>query len=352
MKDHAPTLNGSCANARRSLRFSLGIVLTLILCAVAQAQTDSTRQTSADERGASTPPASNATRARRATQSPVKGDDSSAKNDVAASRTEGSAEPAPTPEASGAVEGDGEAAATESNKPRSTDRISALREQLRNAKNEAERFRLRRTLIDYLVALNQESEAIDELHEMAQEERFDPTAFYNIGNALARLGDTDGAIESYRKAIEQRRGNYSHALNNLGVVQMRARRFDEAHTSFTSALKVEHDRYAEASYNLGRLYAARGETQLAIREWNRALAVQSNHSRAALALAQALAAAGDPERAIAILDAFTKRNGPNSDLEAARREILSDAAASGKKIRATKAPEGKATSTQSSTRKP
>ncbi len=47
-----------------------------------------------------------------------------------------------------------------------------------------------------------------------------------------------------------------------------------------SALKIENFRYAEASYNLGRLYAARGQSDLAVREWRRALLVDPKHDAA------------------------------------------------------------------------
>ena len=52
---------------------------------------------------------------------------------------------------------------------------------------------------------------------------------------------------------------------------LRQGRWDEAYEAFISALKLENFRYAEASYNLGRLYAARGQNDLAVREWRRAL---------------------------------------------------------------------------------
>jgi tetratricopeptide (TPR) repeat protein len=50
-------------------------------------------------------------------------------------------------------------------------------------------------------------------------------------------------------------------------------------------LKIEGFRYAEASYNLGRVYEARGQIDLAAREWRRALAVDPHHEAAAQALA-------------------------------------------------------------------
>jgi tetratricopeptide (TPR) repeat protein len=51
-------------------------------------------------------------------------------------------------------------------------------------------------------------------------------------------------------------------------------------------LQLENFRYAEASYNLGRLYAARGERDRAVREWRRALAVDPKHTAATQALAR------------------------------------------------------------------
>lgn len=163
--------------------------------------------------------------------------------------------------------------------------ILALREQIEAASNSEEKARLQFKLVDRLLAEGLKPRAIAELHSMTVEDRFDPQGFYNIGNALARLGESDGAVKSYRKAIEQRKGRYSRALNNLGVVLLRQGRWDEALEVLLTALRIENFHYAEASYNLGRLYAARGETDLAIREWRRTLAVNPEHSSAAEAIA-------------------------------------------------------------------
>lgn len=206
---------------------------------------------------------------------------------------------------------------------KSGDRISALRAQIASTKTGNERLRLQRTLVDYLVALNKKGEAINELRAMSREERIDPVGFYNIGNALARLGERDAAIESYRKAIKQRNGNYSHAQNNLGVLLMRQERLDEAEEAFQAALKTENFRYAEASYNLGRLYAKRGDSELAIRAWSQALMAQPDHADAAIALARAYAADGKPERGLAVLDAFIARGKASTEIMDTRREILS-----------------------------
>jgi tetratricopeptide (TPR) repeat protein len=137
-----------------------------------------------------------------------------------------------------------------------------------------------------LVNSGKRAEALAELNKIAASSDFDPTGFYNLGNAFARLGETDAAVGAYRRAIEQRHGAYSRAYNNLGVVLSRVGRWDEAYDALVAALRLENFRYAEASYNLGRLYAARGQNDLAAREWRRALKVDPQHAAAAEALAR------------------------------------------------------------------
>lgn len=162
-----------------------------------------------------------------------------------------------------------------------TDQVS-LRDQLKRAEE--------------LVSTGHRSEALKELHAIASSGVFDPPAYYNLGNSFARLGETEAALNAYQIAIEQRRGNYSRALNNMGVVLLRAGRWDEAYDAFIGALQIEKFRYAEASYNLGRLYAARGQSDLAAREWRRALAVDPEHD----ATLQALASNRNEERIVVV----------------------------------------------------
>ncbi len=163
--------------------------------------------------------------------------------------------------------------------------LTLLRDQVEAAPIGPEHIRLQLNLAEQLVAANEKGEATKVLQAITKADVFDPPGFYNAGNALARLGDSDEAINAYRKAIDQRKGKYSRALNNLGVVLLREGRWDEAYDALLSAMKLESFRYAEASYNLGRLYFVRGERDLAIREWRRALTVDPEHSGAVQALA-------------------------------------------------------------------
>ncbi len=165
--------------------------------------------------------------------------------------------------------------------------ILQLREEINAAPNDVERGRIRLRLVERLVFGGLKQEALAELQSMSSENRFDPQGFYNVANAQARLGDSESAVNTYRKAIEQRKGHYSRALNNLGVVLLRLGRWDEAYDALTSAMRLESFRYAEASYNLGRVYAARGENDLAVREWRRALSIDSGHTAATRAIREA-----------------------------------------------------------------
>jgi len=186
----------------------------------------------------------------------------------------------------------------------STDPVTVLRDQI-NAASGVERIRLQLKLVDELLATNKNAEAMSELRLITSTDAFDPQSFYNAGNTLARLNDNNGAIEAYRKAIDQRNGNYSRAFNNLGVVLLRVGRWDESYDALSSALKLENFHYAEASYNLGRLYAARGQIDLAAREWHRVLKIDPHHTAAI----DALAHIGTEERVVVQPVRVTKVSG-------------------------------------------
>lgn len=199
--------------------------------------------------------------------------------------------------------------------------LTSLRDQIEATPSGSERVRLQLKLAEQFVAAGKKTEAAKELRAIINANVFDPQVLYNAGNALARLGDLDEAINAYRKAIDQRKGNYSRALNNLGVILLRQGRWEEAHDALLSALKLENFRYAEASYNLGRLYSARGEVDMAVREWRRTLSIEPQHPAAAQALSL-----GSREGVVRNPEASAKASRPTSvngrmpDLSAANTE--------------------------------
>lgn len=217
--------------------------------------------------------------------------------------------------------------------------LETLREELAAARNEFDRAQLQLRLVDLLVAKGLKQEAIAELQSFSREDRFNPQGFYNLANAQARLGDSEGAVNTYRKSIEQRKGRYSKALNNLGVILLRLGRWDEAYDAFMGALRVESFRYPEASYNLGRLYALRGESDLAIREWRRALAINPEHSAAKKAIASA-GTAGNITVAAPVPKASNRPSEPRttSSPERESREKESSSASSSEPRAVTRTP--------------
>lgn len=208
--------------------------------------------------------------------------------------------------------------------------VESLRAKAEAATNPSERARLRLSLAEALAEGGRLTEAVGLVRAEVSEERFDPQFFYNAGNALARLGESDAAAEAYRKAVAQKRGNYARAQHNLGVVLTRLGRWEEAEGALRAALRLENETYAEASYSLGRLHALRGESGLAAAEWARTLRLRPDHGDAAAALARTLAEGGDAEQGLAVLDAYeagAKRRGAATPREVtvARGEIVAAA---------------------------
>ena len=187
------------------------------------------------------------------------------------------------------------------------DPVAVLRAQIAAADNEPARIRLQLKLAEHFVSTGHKTEALKELDTIAASGAFDPPSFYNLGNSFARLGETEAALKAYREAVNQRKGKYSRALNNMGVLLMRGGRWDEAYEALIDALKIESFRYAEASYNLGRLYSARGQKDLAAREWRRALIVDPQHDAAA----QALASIDEDDR-ITVVESAPSKTAPNT----------------------------------------
>ena len=111
----------------------------------------------------------------------------------------------------------------------SDDPIKILRDQIAAASLIQDRNRLQLKLAEELVRTGQKREALVELVAALNANGFDPVGFYNLGNAFARLDESESAITAYRRAIEQRKGGYSRAHNNLGVVLLREGRWDEAY---------------------------------------------------------------------------------------------------------------------------
>ena len=78
---------------------------------------------------------------------------------------------------------------------------------------------------------------------------------------FAQLDDTQKAYEYLQRALAARPA-YPEALNNLGILYLRTRRWEEAENSFKELIRVAPS-FDQAYLNLARLYALDGDAQKA-----------------------------------------------------------------------------------------
>ena len=126
---------------------------------------------------------------------------------------------------------------------------------------------------------------------------FNSVAHNGLGNALAKKGRNDDAIEQYRKAIEINPA-YKVAHMNLGMALFDLGEKEEAIEQYREALNLDPD-YAEARYNLGVDLAAEGEKEEAIVQYRKALEHNPNYTEASYNMGNALLQLGELEEAIA-----------------------------------------------------
>ncbi|MFB3893343.1 MAG: tetratricopeptide repeat protein [Phycisphaerae bacterium] len=145
-------------------------------------------------------------------------------------------------------------------------------------------------------------------------------AAFNLANALARAGRFDEADRRYRQAydIEQSPDKYFPAvrpakwetLTNWGRVLIEAGRPQQAIDKYLEALDLKGD-LVPARYGLAEAYIRIGKPDLAVPHLHAPLEQYANSPDARLALATALAAAGNFDESIAqCRDAIALRDSP------------------------------------------
>jgi tetratricopeptide (TPR) repeat protein len=154
---------------------------------------------------------------------------------------------------------------------------------------------------------------------------------YNrLGLALRAVGDLDGAIDAYLKALDCDRDNVP-VLNNLGFAYLRKGDVDDAVQRYEEAIRIDpkraeshinmgdalrtkgdlagaalafrkaleiNDKLATAHTDLGLVYAAQGEIDLAIAEHEKALVLEPKSVKAHNNLGDAQLKKGDVEEAL------------------------------------------------------
>jgi tetratricopeptide (TPR) repeat protein len=104
--------------------------------------------------------------------------------------------------------------------------------------------------------------------------RVDPGAIlsFNEGNRKYQQGDINGAIASYKKAIELN-PNYFKAYNNLGILKATAlKNYQDAMVDFSKAIEINPG-YADAYLGRGTCWLNLNEAGKACRDWQKALSL-------------------------------------------------------------------------------
>ncbi len=118
----------------------------------------------------------------------------------------------------------------------------------------------------------------------------------NLGVALGRKGDPDGAIEEYREALRLN-PNLAAAHDGLGVELGQKGNNDGAIVEFREAIRLKPD-YANAHYNLGFALSDKGELDGAIAEFREALRLNPDYEAAHYQLGAALFIKGEQDGAM------------------------------------------------------
>lgn len=101
-------------------------------------------------------------------------------------------------------------------------------------------------------------------------------AYFNLGNAYQRVGQTDQAIEAYLRAIANKPASMGSFIN-LGNIYMNRRQLELAKNAFSQALKID-PRSATNYNNLGAVLTEQGQYRQALDNFLQALILEPTHT--------------------------------------------------------------------------
>lgn len=122
-------------------------------------------------------------------------------------------------------------------------------------------------------------------------------AEYNLGFALGRQSDYEGAVEHYRNALRLR-PDYAFAHNNLANALVALNRVPEALPHFQEAVRLDPD-YFDAYFNMGVALCRNGDAEHGIAALERAAVLRPESAAAFINLGNAYAVHGSTQQAMA-----------------------------------------------------
>ncbi len=143
--------------------------------------------------------------------------------------------------------------------------------------------------------------AMQELTKASELDPGNPEIDMTIGLAYRERGDLGLAEKYLRKAIAKKPG-YAAAHNNLGIVLVGLRRWDDAIREFQAAANdVLYATPEWAWYNMGEAYRSKGDPAKAEEAYRKAIRMNDRYGPAYLRLASVLGDRGSWEEAVAVL---------------------------------------------------
>ena len=104
-----------------------------------------------------------------------------------------------------------------------------------------------------LVELGRVKKGIGYLEKARQIDHQNPSVYYNLANAMYKLGRYDDAIQQNRMSLELQSEPLPEVHNNLAAVLQTQGKYDEAAEHYRLALEIDPG-FADSIFNLGRLF--------------------------------------------------------------------------------------------------
>jgi tetratricopeptide (TPR) repeat protein len=158
-------------------------------------------------------------------------------------------------------------------------------------KREPDRVQLREDAAVLYMELNRPAEAAAHFAAALHSKPDSAPAHFNYGTALGAAGRLDDAVAEYQRAL-QLRPEYAVAHNNLGTTLLQLGRPQQALSAFREASRID-PRLAEAHLNVGLISRAIGDHAEAALRFRRAVDLNAQWVTAIASLASVLAAAPD-----------------------------------------------------------
>jgi tetratricopeptide (TPR) repeat protein len=134
--------------------------------------------------------------------------------------------------------------------------------------------------------------AVDHFRRSLAMKPDDAAAHYNLATALTMAGNLDEAVGAYEKALELR-PDYALAHNNLGAILFQGGQLAAAGVHLREAVRLD-PKNADALDNLGRLDQRLGDARSARQHYEQALIARPDWTLALVDLAWMLAASPEP----------------------------------------------------------